>query len=447
MTSDDEFERRLRDVLHDRQLSVTPAPDALDRVHAGVRRRHQHRMLASGLTAVAVIAVAATGVALHVNSDGGSHPVAAPLITTAAPTTPTSTPSTQAASSPAPLLSSAAVVVPTPTPSAPALSIASFTAVGLQSYWVLGATPGCTAGCTGVERTSDGGKTFERVGVTNTKTALPALANGTDTAATVSDIRFADATHGWIYGGALLATSDAGQTWTPVAMPGLVVDLAAVNGTAWAVVQTSSASKTEFVLYRSDYPASGTAAAWKKVALPIKIGEIPSLAVQGSTAYLLTETPGPKADLNELLLLPVKGAVTQVAGPCLPGLDVRLSAGASKSILWATCSDGQRSTAYVTADNGGTWMTVPLANPSATLGGISATTAVFGETSGPLVLLSSTGATTPVTEPVATLAGFDFIGFTNATEGFAVAGPPTGGGQLWRTTDAGHTWTVVRVAS
>jgi hypothetical protein len=421
MTSDDEFERRLRAVLHDRQLSVTPAPDALDRVHAGVRRRHQHRMLASGLTAVAVVAVAASGVALHVNSEGRSRPVAAPLITTAAPTTPTSTPSTHAASSPAPLLSSAAVVVPTPTPSAPAMSIASFTAVGLQSYWVLGATPGCTAGCTGVERTSDGGKTFERVGVTNTTTALPALANGTDTAATVSDIRFA--------------------------MPGLVVDLAAVNGTAWAVVQTSSASKTEFVLYRSDYPASGTAAAWKKVALPIKIGEIPSLAVQGSTAYLLTETPGPKADLNELLLLPVKGAVTQVAGPCLPGLDVRLSAGASKSILWATCSDGQRSTAYVTADNGGSWTTVPLANPSPTLGGISATTAVFGETLGPLVLLSSTGTTTPVTEPVATLAGFDFIGFTNATEGFAVAGPPTGGGQLWRTTDAGHTWTVVRVAS
>jgi photosystem II stability/assembly factor-like uncharacterized protein len=447
MTSDDdEFERRLRDVLHDRQLSIAPAPDALDRVHAGVRRRHQHRLLASGVAAMAVVALAAGGVVLHSNTDR-ARPVSLPLRTaSAAPTTATPSIQPKLTSSP-PQLSSAAVQATAPAPATVQLSIASFTAVGVQSYWVLGATPGCSAGCTGVERTSDGGKTFERVGVTNTKTALPALANGTDTSSTVSDIRFADATHGWIYGGALLATSDAGDTWTPVAMPGLVVDLAAVHGTAWAVVQTTSGSKTVFTLYRSDYAAAGTDAGWNKVTLPISVAAIPSLAVQGSTAYLLTETPESKADVNSLLILPVKGAITEVAGPCLPGLDVRLSAGASKSILWAVCGGGQRSTAYVTANNGSSWTTVPLANPSETLGGISATTAVFGQTSGPLVLLSSTGATTPVTEPVASLAGFDFIGFTNATEGFAVAGPPTGGGQLWRTTDAGHTWSAVAIAS
>jgi hypothetical protein len=433
MSSDDEFERRLRDVLHDRQLSVTPAPDALERVHAGVRRRHQHRLLASGVAAIAVVAVAAGGVALR-SSNGGSHPVAAPLMITAS-----AAPTPEPTLSPTPQLSSAAVVAPTPSPLGPQLSIASFTAVGTDTYWVLGATPGCSAGCTGVERTTDGGKTFERVGVTNTKTALPAL--GGLTSSTVRDIRFADATHGWIYGGALLATTDAGDTWTPVTMPGLVVDLAAVHGTAWAVVQTSATAKTlSFALYRSNYLLAGSASAWQQVALPVQLsGDSPSLAVQGTTAYLLGG--------SDVITLPVSGAVSSSAGPCRAGLPGQLSAGASSAILWASCGGTTDAAVYVSADSGKTWKAVTTSTVSLSVGGISATTAILGRPSSPLAILHATGATSPVTEPTFAVAGFSFIGFTNATQGYAIAQQSVGGSELWRTLDGGHSWTTVSIVS
>jgi photosystem II stability/assembly factor-like uncharacterized protein len=441
MTSDDEFERRLRDVLHDRQLSVTPAPDALERVHAGVRRRHQHRIVASGVAVIAVVAVAVGGVALRSNSGGsklvaGDHISAAPF----APGTPATQPKVSASPS---QFSSAAIVAPTPSPVGPQLTVASFTAVGTSSYWVLGATPDCTGGCTHVERTTDGGKTFESVGVMADKTALPVLTTGTPTASSVTDIRFADATHGWLYGGALLSTSDAGDTWSPVTMPGLVVDLAAVNGTAWAVVEVSGT--TTFAVYRSNYKAAAPSNSWQRVGLPLlPKGNVPSLAVQGSTAYLLADD-GTDGDPDQLVSLPVTGAVTMQTGPCTTNLAAKLSVGASKSILWAVCASGQQADVHVSADNGASWANVPALTSSLTLGGITASMAVLGQHNGPLVLLAADGKTSAVKEPAASVAKFDFIGFTVPASGFAVVQLSDGTGQLWRTLDGGHTWTDVSI--
>jgi photosystem II stability/assembly factor-like uncharacterized protein len=439
MSSDDEFERRLRDVLHDRQLSVTPAPDALERVHAGVRRRHQHRLVVSGVAAIAVVAVAVGGVALRSNT-GGSHQIAGPRLTAApfAPVSPSSQPKVSASPS---LLSSAAVIAPAPTPQGPQLSVASFTAVGTSSYWVLGATPDCSGGCTHVERTTDAGKTFQAVGVMADKTALPALSTGSPSASTVTDIRFADATHGWMYGGALLATSDAGDSWTPITMPGLVVDLAAVNGTAWAVVQSTGSST--FAVYRTSYKTSNS---WQRVELPIQpaAGTTPSLAVQGTTAYLLAVAGG-NGVADQLLSLPVTGVVTMQTGPCTTNLPAKLSVGASKGILWAVCASGHEADVHVSADNGATWKHVPTSTSSLTLGGISATTAVLGQQTGPLLFLSSNGTTSAVSEPTASVSRFSFIGFTVATNGFAVASLTDGTGQLWRTADGGHSWMDVSI--
>jgi photosystem II stability/assembly factor-like uncharacterized protein len=407
-------------------------------------------MLASGVAAIAVVAVAVGGVALRGNT-GSSHPVAGVLSASSVPT-PATKQSSVASVSPAPSppqLTSAAITVPTTTPvPAVQMSVDSFTAVGLQSYWVLGTTPDCTAGCTHVERTSDGGKTFQVVGVTTEKLGLPTATTGTPSTSTVTDIRFADATHGWIYGGALWSSSDAGQTWAQVSMPGLVVDLAAVNGTAWAVVELSAHSGTPqatYAVYRSDYLSA--AAGWKKVTLPMQpTDNAPSLAVQGSTAYLLADG-GVDGVADVLLTLPVKGAVSSATGPCVNSLPARLSAGASKAILWAACRTGMQSSIHVSSDNGQTWTTVPVGTASLVVGGISATTAILGQLTGPMLILSSTGQTTAVTEPAGALTGFSFIGFTNATEGFAVVEPASGAGQLWRTMDAGHTWVAVSISS
>jgi hypothetical protein len=67
---DDELERRLRDVLHSRNLGVPVPPDAIDRIHLGARRRQQRRARASALGAVAVIAIAAAAIGVRTHGDG-----------------------------------------------------------------------------------------------------------------------------------------------------------------------------------------------------------------------------------------------------------------------------------------------------------------------------------------------------------------------------------------
>jgi len=51
---DDELQRRQRDVLSSHRLGVPVSPDAIDRIHAGARRRQQRRTGASALGAVAI---------------------------------------------------------------------------------------------------------------------------------------------------------------------------------------------------------------------------------------------------------------------------------------------------------------------------------------------------------------------------------------------------------
>src|SRR5450432_3320242 len=69
---DEEFERRLRDVLHSRSLGVPVAPDAVDRVHAGARRRQQRRSAVAALGAVAIIGIVALSVGLGTNGHGSN---------------------------------------------------------------------------------------------------------------------------------------------------------------------------------------------------------------------------------------------------------------------------------------------------------------------------------------------------------------------------------------
>src|SRR5665213_3447202 len=69
---DEELERRLRDVLSSRGLGVPVSPDAIDRIHAGARRRQQRRTTASALGAVAIIAIAAIAIALRPHDHGST---------------------------------------------------------------------------------------------------------------------------------------------------------------------------------------------------------------------------------------------------------------------------------------------------------------------------------------------------------------------------------------
>ena len=198
---DDELERRLRDVLSSRGLGVPVSPDAIDRIHAGARRRQQRRTVASALGAVAIIAIAAT--AIGVRPHGHSSTTAANENTSSLPASPGVNPSPSARPSPAspsPAVSASAGVVPTPvassaeTPtSASSFRPLSVSAVGPNVYWVLGSTP-CAAGqCAALDYTADAGATFTRIGHNNAGGEMPPVPTTVEDGTTVRDVRFGDA--------------------------------------------------------------------------------------------------------------------------------------------------------------------------------------------------------------------------------------------------------------
>ena len=454
----DEFERRLRDVLHSRGLSVPVPPDAIDRIHAGARRRQQRRNGASALGAVAVIAIAA--IAIGVRPHGHGSNVAgtlrtaspAPIASSAAPSSPvavqtsastvassaaSSAPSSQVASASTPPTPAPA---PTPYPSAGSAVPADFTpisvtAVNDKTYWALGTQQCGTVSCTAIVNTTDGGAHFTEVAAPHAATI-----GINDTTRPVFNLRFADSSNGWAYGDALWTTADGGITWADTSLPaGSVKDLeaarnpGAAGGTAWAVVQPSPFT-SGYQLWQAPYATGSGTGTWKQVDLGADPpGDIePSLVVKGATAYLLAADA---KNVGHMYVASVGVATTTYATPCNPsGGD--LSAGIAS--LWTLCSG----IATVSTDGGATWhgtVSSPNLSPGV-IGGIDAKTAVVDQGTD-LVVVSTTGK--PKTVTTSSKSGrFSFLGFTDAKVGYALGQAPNA---LWRTTDGGATWSAVTI--
>jgi hypothetical protein len=176
-TGDDDLERRLRDVLSSRGLGVPVAADAIDRIHAGARRRQQRRTGASALGAVAIIAIAAVAISVQAHDHGstttadGHTPSPTPVPLSASSTVPVSpTPALSSVANSPSNVASAAVIEPTGSPavSTPPIQIfnpVSVSAVGANDYWVLGYIT-ADSGPDGIAimKTTDAGQHFVKVG-------------------------------------------------------------------------------------------------------------------------------------------------------------------------------------------------------------------------------------------------------------------------------------------
>lgn len=456
---DDEFERRLRDVFRSRGLSVPVSPDAIDRIHAGARRRQQYRTLASVTAAFVVVAIAGVGVGIRNAEHHGNNnqiaaavrtPVSSPVnaassgvvspsvVSSAAPVT-SELPSALASppSSTAPI---APVATPSPTtyPTAGSAVPASFsplsvTAVNDKTYWVLGTQPCGNVVCTAIVNTSDSGAHFTEIAAPHAATI--SIDNATRP---VINLRFADSANGWAYGDALWTTADGGATWADTSLPaGSVEDLEAARnpgaaaGTAWAVVQPIPFT-SGYQLWQAPYATGSGTGTWKQVDLGTDPpgDNAPSLVVKGATAYLLAANA---KNVEHIYVASVGAATTTYAAPCNPaGGD--LSAGIAS--LWTLCSG----VATVSTDGGATWhatVSSPSFSPGV-VGGIDGKTAVVDQGTG-LVVVSTTGK--PNTATISTKsARFAFLGFTDAKVGYALGQAPNA---LWRTTDGGLHWTAV----
>jgi hypothetical protein len=465
---DDELGRRLRDVLHDRGLAVTPAADAMERVHVGARRRQQRRLVASSAAAFILVAALGIGVAASGGGDPGHHAVAAtspspPSEPTAAASSPAVAPSASVGPSEPPSPSPSVQLPPASAPNS-AIGASSFeplsvTAVGVDNFWVLGSTVTPYAGYanseTTIVRTTDGGRHFTVVSHPAWFLArLPiSVPPGTPL---VSDIRFGDANNGWADGSAFYQTSDGGVSWSQVAgVPGDVVDVVAANGTAWAVVDLTHAATpppagSQYALYSTPYGHGRQQ--WTRVTLPIDLGATePSIVDQDGIVTLLASGPTRQGDLDHVLIAQPGRPFADHAGPCFQELGGELSN--SVSAIWAVCPTGNLAGLAVSTDRGATWRGVPdLPPPSFPDPGNGALGAVDGHhavvydlaTSG-LLRVTAGGPPVNVGSNLTPTLATSFVGFTDTAHGFAVVDveqvkPTLSATQLWRTEDGGLHW-------
>jgi len=325
----------------------------------------------------------------------------------------------------------------------------SFTAISDSNYWVLGSVPCAGRGrCTAIVRTTDGGASFGSI-------HAPELEGGGRPTAQVT-LRFADRDDGFAFvpgaGGAFYATHDAGESWLRVQLRS-VIGFATGGGYAYAVTARCTPDCSRFRFQRS--PVSRDT--WTDSAMPFPPNGGPlDLTAHGSHVWLLGSRFGSLAVPHDVLARSTDAGRTFTVGdgPCFPDLGGSL-APSSAIVLWAVCPTGMMAGAARSTDGGVTFAPLHLQKeiPNSTrLAPASADSALLIIDAGGATPLLTTDAGAHWTAPQTPRAetSWAWAGFTDAETGAALVQTRYDTAakievqQLWRTTDGGASWSVVR---
>jgi photosystem II stability/assembly factor-like uncharacterized protein len=346
----------------------------------------------------------------------------------------------------------------------------SVTFASSQEAFVLGTAPCATAPCTLILRTLDRGATWASLSAP----AVPIGRFGTGPSPQVWGIQFATPEHGFVFGKGLWETTDGGQHWAPVGIPGTwVVSLATIDGQLLAVTKPQVVSGHAVIgdaLVRR--PLGG--GAWQQVALvPGNLG-MDAISTQAGVATIAYNNGFPATSNGSILVTSNggitistrtapcsrKGFISEVVGatPTPRGLAV-LCAGESGQDP-EHVSVTEYAALYTSADLGAHWSTAgtPPNGPNygfAAMAASASGTLVIGMSGGPVSWLvrSVNGAATWATVASrASVAGPSWVdlGFTTQADGAVIYGPvdlianPKGPGQLFLTDDGGATWHQAR---
>ena len=355
---------------------------------------------------------------------------------------------------------SAPAIVSTP-PSLPAFETAGASFIDPNVGWVLGRT-GC-ADCAGLLMTRDGGNHWTRL-------PSPPAPIGYDTQSprAVTDVAFADARNGFLYGPAMLTTHDGGRSWTRVSLPP-VQSFAMGAGFAYAVTQPSI--DAPYSLWRT---AIGSGR-WTRLQLPAAAGapvtwngsDVLAVYAEGATVVLLRRGfTGPMTEpgLQGQLWLRSDGMNWQsrtvpCAVPAGGGAAVLSIARAHPDAWLLDCYNNEQSSQqqntqhhlFGTTDGGLTWVRLP--DPA-----VHDAPVLLADNGSGHAFLAEVGA---VDEMRATfdggmhwqtilVSGGDFYGwadltFLNADTGFVVGATHYSPEHLYRTDNGGRTWRILRV--
>jgi len=194
----------------------------------------------------------------------------------------------------------------------------SLTWVSPKRGWMLGVAPCAASMCTTVVGTTDGGGTWTTLGTLDAPLTLEEETG-------VTELRFADALHGWAFWPAFWATRDGGATWTKQRPRGggrQVKALAGDSDGLYAVVSPCRLNRLcndPATLWRTT-PGSGS---WTQVLVTLPVVTTAVLAVHGVVAYLAV--PAGFALSADVLEVTVDGKQwSSRPDPCVPANDEAL---------------------------------------------------------------------------------------------------------------------------
>jgi hypothetical protein len=335
---------------------------------------------------------------------------------------------------------------------------ASVTWVSAQRGWMLGTAACGQATCTTVIGTADGGRTWNRVGTLDAPVT-------SDEGTGVTEIRFADALHGWAFGPALWATADGGATWQPQPLDAAkpVLALAADADTAYAVVsgcdsgQALPDCRDRATLWRTS-PGQGS---WTPLTLRLPVANEAVLAVHGLAAYLGVPTfASTDPDVIEATVDGVHWASRP--DPCATADGEHLSGVATVTdtqlalLCQADIGFGQaEKRVFRSADAAQTTTpagSLPLYGIVSELTAAADGTLLVSSSSiGSWIYRNAGGETWTTSEDLGDGGiGWNDIAFTTDQVGYVVHGPAFccgghGPGELWKTGDGGLTWRQTQV--
>lgn len=334
----------------------------------------------------------------------------------------------------------------------------SLSMISTDQGWMLGTAPCGSNTCTTVLATRNGGATWRPVG-----TLPPALT--LEDPSGVTEIRFADALHGWAFDPSLWVTNDGGATWSQQHPPG-DRPVVALAGDAQAVYAVESACPFGFPLSNCKYrtvlwrtvPGQG---GWAVVPVNLPVANQALLAVHGIVAYLdIPAALGPMGSPtgSDVLDVTVDGQTwTAMPDPCHPeGGETLTSIAPSSDTDVALLCQGNigfgkaEKTVLRSTDNGLTTTpagTMPLYGITTQLAAAPDGTLVAASYSiGTWIYRNAGGETWTTSVDLGDGGqGWNDVQFTSNETGFVIHGPAAlcclgHSGQLWVTNDAGLTW-------
>ena len=303
-------------------------------------------------------------------------------------------------------------------PVPPGFGPESFTAIGTDTWWLLGTAPCSSPPCTSILRTDDGGDSF--VGTPAPRTTR------------VSQLRFANPADGFAYGSQLWVTHDAGAGWHQVRLGGVVTQLATANGFAYALVRYGhkGAGRLERAPLGSDTWTTLTGAGSAYAGLWAHGSDV----LVGSDAGAALEVSRNAGVSFTREGSPSKGLPCDFEEP-------------DSGVVWAHCVTGTESATWRSTDAGAHFHSVsgPPQPNTGLFAAASADTAVLGADK---LFRITRGGTHYATIPTVATTHLQYLGFTDATHGVALgydSSLAAGNERLYHTSDGGATYRLVSI--